>query len=146
MKSYLFRWLPLLFTMVFIFAASMNHNPYLVLPAILRQFTIIVGKTSFGEVELFGKPGHIIEFALLGFTALRALIWKRKFTIKLIIITLLACELYALSDEIHQIFVPGRAFDIPDLFIDGAGILIGLLIYWFYTRSLRLKKDGKIAG
>jgi len=31
----------------------------------------------------------------------------------------------ALADEIHQIFVPGRAFQLTDLMIDAAGICIG---------------------
>jgi len=35
--------------------------------------------------------------------------------------------LYALSDEIHQIFSPGRFFDVFDLFMDMMGVLLGLL-------------------
>ncbi len=37
----------------------------------------------------------------------------------------------ALIDEIIQIFVPGRAFQISDLLIDGLGIIIGTLIVIF---------------
>jgi VanZ family protein len=119
MKPFLFRWLPLLVCMVLIFAVSMDHNPYRALPAAMRQ-SIQVAQVSMGEVELFGKPGHVVEFALLGAMAARALIWKQRPTVGLFVIPFFASELYALSDEIHQIFVPGRAFDIPDLFIDGA--------------------------
>ena len=67
MKTILLRWLPLLFCMALIFAASMNHNPYRILPTAWRQ-PVQVGKTSVGEEELFGKPGHVLEFALLGIT------------------------------------------------------------------------------
>ena len=38
------------------------------------------------------------------------------------------CILYALSDEIHQMFIPGRAFQLIDLIIDLIGCLIGCLL------------------
>jgi VanZ family protein len=142
MKSFLFRWLPLLVCMVLIFAVSMDHNPYRALPAAMRQ-SIQVAQVSMGEVELFGKPGHVVEFALLGAMAARALIWKQRPTVGLFVIPFFASELYALSDEIHQIFVPGRAFDIPDLFIDGAGILCGLILYWLIRLWIARRKKGE---
>jgi len=42
---------------------------------------------------------------------------------------LLLAMAFALSDEIHQRFVPGRAFQVIDLFIDLLGILFGVLLY-----------------
>ncbi len=42
------------------------------------------------------------------------------------IIAFLICAAYALSDEIHQLFVPGRAFELFDLMMDCIGILVGL--------------------
>ncbi|MBO5332896.1 MAG: VanZ family protein [Clostridia bacterium] len=35
--------------------------------------------------------------------------------------------LYAITDEIHQIFVPGRAFQISDILVDSTGALIGII-------------------
>ena len=35
---------------------------------------------------------------------------------------------YAISDEIHQLFVQGRSGEIRDVFIDSFGIIIGILI------------------
>ena len=43
------------------------------------------------------------------------------------VLSLILCMLYALSDEIHQIPIPGRAFQIMDLLIDFAGIVIGIV-------------------
>ena len=37
--------------------------------------------------------------------------------------------LYAISDEVHQLFVPGRAFAFADILTDSAGILFATLIY-----------------
>ena len=34
--------------------------------------------------------------------------------------------LYALSDEVHQLFVPGRTFEPADILADGLGLLIGI--------------------
>jgi VanZ family protein len=42
---------------------------------------------------------------------------------------LLMTMAFALSDEIHQLFVPGRAFQVIDLIIDFLGILFGVFLY-----------------
>ncbi|NLM13957.1 MAG: VanZ family protein [Epulopiscium sp.] len=39
-----------------------------------------------------------------------------------------ATVLYGITDEIHQLFVPGRGAQIQDVFRDGKGALIGCLI------------------
>ena len=73
------------------------------------------------------KGAHITEYAILGFLGLGACLstFKRKnFWISLGI-----CVLYAASDEIHQLFVPGRAGRISDVLIDSVGALIGIIIY-----------------
>jgi VanZ family protein len=36
--------------------------------------------------------------------------------------------LYACTDEVHQIFVPGRACRFTDVLVDGAGIALGVLL------------------
>ncbi|MBS3072686.1 VanZ family protein [Candidatus Pacearchaeota archaeon] len=41
--------------------------------------------------------------------------------------------LYSVSDEIHQVFVPGRAFSFTDIFIDLCGILLASLLYAVFT-------------
>jgi VanZ family protein len=37
--------------------------------------------------------------------------------------------LYALSDEVHQIFVPTRNFQVCDLIVDALGALLGLYLF-----------------
>jgi len=46
-----------------------------------------------------------------------------------ILIALLICILYAISDEVHQLFVPGRSGEIRDVIIDSTGAASGILIY-----------------
>ena len=52
---------------------------------------------------------------------------------------------YALSDEIHQIFVPGRAFEIKDILIDLAGILVGTLVFFILHLMIsKIKQKRKV--
>jgi VanZ family protein len=41
---------------------------------------------------------------------------------------ILICVLYAISDEIHQSFVPGRGPSIIDVFIDSTGAITGIIL------------------
>ena len=43
-------------------------------------------------------------------------------------LSLVLCIIYAISDEIHQRFVPGRSGEVRDVLLDTCGIIIGLLI------------------
>lgn len=36
--------------------------------------------------------------------------------------------LYAISDEVHQYFVPGRSCEVVDVLIDSIGVLLGVVI------------------
>lgn len=37
--------------------------------------------------------------------------------------------MYAITDEIHQYFVPGRSCRIFDVFVDSCGVITGILLY-----------------
>ena len=37
--------------------------------------------------------------------------------------------MYAITDEIHQFFVPGRSCRIFDVFVDSCGVITGILLY-----------------
>ncbi|NLN83344.1 MAG: VanZ family protein [Firmicutes bacterium] len=59
------------------------------------------------------------------------------------VFTLLFSSLYALSDEIHQIFVPGRAFEFSDLVLDIAGVGLGLFLWWLFIFVYSSFEKGK---
>ncbi|WP_214627191.1 VanZ family protein [Paenibacillus agaridevorans] len=44
-------------------------------------------------------------------------------------ITLLVCVLFAVSDELHQLFVSGRSGQASDVIIDSIGASIGILLF-----------------
>jgi VanZ family protein len=45
-----------------------------------------------------------------------------------IIVLILGC-IFAMSDEIHQYFVPNRSADVLDFLVDALGILLSLLLF-----------------
>ena len=47
--------------------------------------------------------------------------------------------LYACTDEIHQLFVPGRSGMIRDVFIDSIGGIIGISIISIYENIKKRK-------
>ena len=57
---------------------------------------------------------------------------KKSFLYSLIIVVL-----YGIFDEIHQIFIPGRYFDIFDLVADVLGCLAGIL---FVQQIIKINK------
>ncbi|WP_027308865.1 VanZ family protein [Caloramator sp. ALD01] len=70
------------------------------------------------------KNAHFFLFMFLGSLSLlyiNHIKIKNKFLIAFIF-----CFLYAISDEVHQYFVPGRGPRVMDVFIDSAGALIGI--------------------
>lgn len=51
--------------------------------------------------------------------------------------------LYAISDEIHQLYVPGRAGAITDVIIDFSGTLTGLLLLFLLLSIIKKIKNKK---
>lgn len=43
---------------------------------------------------------------------------------------------YAMSDEIHKLYVPGRVGQVKDLFIDSDGSVVGNGVYGFLKRII----------
>ena len=41
---------------------------------------------------------------------------------------IIICIIYAISDEVHQILVPGREFQYIDIMIDSLGSISGILL------------------
>jgi VanZ family protein len=73
----------------------------------------------------FGDEGHVLEYVVLGalvvFALLASLDVRRAAWIAVV-----ACWIYAVSDEWHQAFVPGRVPDPLDWTRDAVGVGIGV--------------------
>lgn len=81
------------------------------------------------------KGGHMIGYALLAVSLMRA---QQKVTPRIVLLTLGVCVLYALSDEFHQSFVPGRNSALIDVGIDLIGAAVGVGIWSLLRRRVRL--------
>lgn len=85
---------------------------------------------------------HCLEFMGLSVLLFNAIYvtWFLKLTP---IVAFFSTVLYAITDEIHQIFVPDRAFQISDILVDSTGALIGVIAS-FVILKLVLYIKGKM--
>ena len=85
------------------------------------------------DLQQIDKILHLVAYFIYGLSLQVFLIAlfsnkeiKKK---KYMILTIIIGFLFAISDEIHQYFVPGRSADIFDLLIDWVGISLSLFFF-----------------
>lgn len=93
---------------------------------ILEWLTEHFGDNFFTDF-IVRKSAHFLEFAGLGFLFSVSFYQTKKK--KMPISSILASSLYALSDEIHQLFVEGRSCQISDWLLDTCGALFGAIAF-----------------
>lgn len=71
--------------------------------------------------------GHIFEYLVLGMLCTVALFQYKLTFKKRLFFSACICLLYAVSDEIHQLFVPGRSCQLSDIGFDFLGSVLGSL-------------------
>ncbi len=78
------------------------------------------------------KIAHALLYSGLGFLAMRAFLgaFDAPGYLAPLLATLLLVGLYGMSDEIHQLFVPHRVFDLRDLAADVVGGGLGAGSRW----------------
>lgn len=149
-------WLPVLLWMGVIFFNSTGHgsaeNTNPVINNLIRRFLPALA-ARLNENELYQldfalrKLAHLIEYAVLGFLLYRALLaGRRGFSRRAAVHTLIIGPLYAVSDEIHQIFVPGRWASPLDVLIDSVGVLVGLALAAWIFRAARKSRNTPLSA
>ncbi len=88
------------------------------------------------------KGAHVALYAGFGLLVTRALVGGpgRPVTVRAVLAALAASAVYGLSDEIHQLFVPRRMFDLRDLAADVAGGGLGSAAWWLWST---LRRSGR---
>lgn len=85
---------------------------------------------------LIKKSAHFGEYAVLAILFYRALDSSDRRDRRLGLAALALAIGYAITDEIHQAFVPGRRPAIVDLGIDTAGSLMAMMALGVFRRGL----------
>ena len=121
-----FKALPTILWMMLIFYLS--HQP-----------ASVINHTGIGFVDYMrltlepyhgDKLVHATVYFVLALTYLYALSLPNK-----PVLALLLAVAYGLSDEIHQLAIPGRTFEWLDLMADTMGAFLGCLLYFHYRRK-----------
>ena len=113
MKKLVYYWLPVIIYLLLIFYLSS-----------LSRIGVVETIPTF---ILKDKLLHLIEYSILAILIYRALNQHQKIQPIALVLAIIFSTLYGLSDELHQLFVPGRFFSIQDLFVDFIGSNIILL-------------------
>lgn len=91
--------------------------------------------------HILRKNAHFFSYFVLGILVMNGLRSSGVSGYRMIVFALGICILYAISDEVHQLFVPGRGGRVSDVFIDSAGATVGIGIYLFTRRLRRFCKN-----
>ncbi len=142
MKSFLKYWLPLLVWLGVIFLGSTSlmsaeHTSRLIVPILLWLKPGMSPKTIWIILVIMRKCAHVSEYAILALLLWRALRSGPTLRTKLPTLfnaVLLACAVFAASDEFHQSFVKSRTPSVGDVLLDVVGALFGLLICASFAR------------
>lgn len=84
------------------------------------------------------KMAHFTIYAVGGFLIMNYLFTTEQTMKHKILYSIAIGGGYAITDEIHQFFVPGRSAQILDVGIDTAGVITGIIIYLVLIKILRI--------
>lgn len=135
---------------IFMFSAQTSEQSNKLSNTVTQK---IAESTSIGETTdtsinshfhtLIRKYAHFTIFFVLGLlSASFGILTYKKLKIKLLYPTLL-CLLWAISDEIHQLYIPGRTCRIKDVLIDFSGSMLAIILIfalWIAYKKIRFKK------
>lgn len=85
------------------------------------------------------KNAHFMIYLVLGFIVISTLKRIGLHGSRGVIISVMVCVLFAITDEVHQLFVAGRGAQVQDVLIDSAGAITGMGIYFIAKRIRRPK-------
>ena len=114
---------------------------------IIKSVELFTGKSLSGQekekvlkylVFPVRKCAHLSLYLILGILVISLLREYMVINTKLVLLSLLICFLYACSDEIHQLFVPGRSGEVRDVLIDTLGACLGVSFYYLVFRKKKM--------
>ena len=137
-KKNIISWIAVLLCMAVIFILSAQTADES--QRLSDRFIIIFGLEL--SSDFVRTCAHFLEYAGLSVLVYNAL--YRSFCCTKPVLSVAVSAIYAVTDEIHQLFVEGRAFQISDILIDSAGAVSGVtvlsIIIFVYTKIKRRKQ------
>ena len=115
-------WMTIIFIMSSFNSTESSNQSNFIVEIIANIFNITNTHTL---SIIIRKLAHYTEYLILGILVINLNNNKSKS----IYLSIIICLLYAISDEFHQSFVPGRSCQILDIAIDFLGSLTGIYIY-----------------
>lgn len=94
---------------------------------------------------LVRKSAHIFMYFVLGilsFNVLRGYNLNQK---RVVLYSILFAFLYAITDEIHQMFVPGRSGEVRDVLIDTISAALGVFVFWGILKLYNRRKQPDVS-
>lgn len=136
MRRFLKYWLPLLIWLGVIFFGSTNvmsseHTSRYIVPFLVWLKPDMSARAIWIIPVVVRKSAHVAEYTVLALLLWRALRSVPSLSAKTFTVfgaVLVGCAMFAASDEFHQSFVKSRTPSVPDVLLDIAGALLGLLI------------------
>lgn len=137
------RWILVVIWMGVIFAFSHQANSSEATATYFGDFNVLVRKL--GHISEFAVLFFLVRFALLSRdpmsadanesqTQSKSRQWQVAISDKTNLIALVISVLYAVSDEWHQSFVPGRSACIEDVLLDSSAVLAAVFCTAFFKR------------
>src|ERR1700676_873038 len=116
------EWIPVLVWGAVIFTLSTSAfsaiNTSKMIDPMLRWLIPGISAASVDVVHmLVRKAAHFTEYGILFWLLIRGPMAQRPY------LALMLCVVYALTDEGHQVFVPGRTASLYDVALDSSGAL-----------------------
>ncbi len=113
---------------------------------IVEKILFISDDTKVEKIEqiepIIRKLAHFSIYMVTGILLMSLASTYQMETMRKIYISMLIGMIYAISDEIHQVFVPDRAAKVTDVIIDTLGVGTGIAMVLIIVKSInqRMKK------
>ncbi|MCH4890660.1 VanZ family protein [Acidaminobacter sp. JC074] len=130
--------------LIFLLSAQVADQSNELSTGITEKLFVLVGKV-FKDLSLktfnhyIRKTAHFTIYLVLGLLLMHAFKVSHATRRGGVFLTFVSGMVYAVSDEFHQSFVPGRGPSFFDVIIDTSGVIVGILVFlllcWKNIRS-----------
>ncbi len=112
---------------------------------LITLFNKNITKAKLEELVILLQPitrklAHFILYVLGGMLIYNLTIQFKEKVVYTKTLSILFGAMYAVTDEIHQLLVPGRCGELRDVIIDSSGVTVGVLFVYLGVKFLEIIK------